>query len=145
MAQSVLQDKKHTVKARFKNLDLSNAYAIVFSARKGVKTKVFYDFSEVINMPEKTLASIINLSSRTISNYKIQQKSLEPLHSEHLLKLISLFAKGEDLFGNVDEFNYWLRKPFWNAKETPLEWLITPGGVDLLITELDKLAQGYPV
>jgi hypothetical protein len=43
------------------------------------------------------------------------------------------------------EFNYWLKKPFWNSKETPMEWIITPGGVDLLVEELEKLAQGYPV
>jgi uncharacterized protein (DUF2384 family) len=96
-------------------------------------------------MPEKSLAGIINLSARTLSNYKEQQKNLEPIYSEHLLKLITLFEKGEEVFGNVDEFNYWLKKAFWNAKETPMDWLVTPGGVDLLMKELEKLAQGYPV
>ena len=93
----------------------------------------------------QVLAGIINLSARTISNYKDQRKVLEPVQGEHLLKLISLFEKGEAIFGNIDEFNYWLRKPFWNSSETPLEWISTPGGVDLLMEELDKLAQGYPV
>ncbi len=96
-------------------------------------------------MPEKNLAGIINLSSRTISNYKEQQKNLEPVYSEHLLKLITVFEKGEEIFGNIDEFNYWLKKPFWNSAETPMSWIITPGGVDLLLEELEKLAQGYPV
>ena len=95
-------------------------------------------------MPEKNLASIINLSARTISNYKEQNKVLEPSYSEHLLKLIALFEKGEEIFGNIDEFNYWLKKPFWNVEQTPIDWLNTPGGVDLLAEELDKLAQGYP-
>jgi uncharacterized protein (DUF2384 family) len=134
-----------SVRNRFKNLGLDNPYQLVATARKGVKPKVFYDFAEVIKMPEKSLAGIINLSARTLSNYKEQQKNLEPIYSEHLLKLITLFEKGEAVFGNVDEFNYWLRKSFWNAKETPLDWLVTPGGIDLLIKELEKLAQGYPV
>ena len=96
-------------------------------------------------MSEKSLAAIINLSARTLSNYQEQQKNLEPVYSEHLLKLISLYEKGETIFGNVDEFNYWLKKPLWNAKESPIDWLVTPGGVDLLIKELEKLAEGYPV
>ncbi len=145
MPLSVIKNDKYSVKNRFKNLNLNSSHAIVFSARKGLKPKIFYDFAEAIKMPEKILAAIINLSSRTISNYKEQQKVLEPVHSEHLLKLISLFEKGEEIFRNVDEFNYWLRKPFWFSQETPLDWINTPGGVDLVVEELDKLAQGYPV
>jgi putative toxin-antitoxin system antitoxin component (TIGR02293 family) len=145
MAVAISANDKFSIKKRFKNLDLTSNYSIVFSARKGLKTKVFYDFAETIKMPEKTLANIINLSARTISNYNTEQKVLEPLHAEHLLKLINLYKKGEDIFGAVDEFNYWLKKPFWNTEETPLAWITTPGGVDLLMEELDKLAQGYPV
>ena len=95
-------------------------------------------------MPERRLAAIMNVSARTISNYKEAKKTLEPLYGEHLLKLIALFEKGEELFGNVDEFNYWLQKPFWNSVEKPADWLSTGGGVDFLSEELDKMAQGYP-
>ena len=135
----------NSIRNRFSNLNLENAFAIVFSARKGIKSKVFYDFADSIKMPEKNLAILLNLSSRTISNYKEQQKSLEPAQSEHLLKLIALFGKGEEIFGNVDEFNYWLQKPLWNAKERPIDWLVTPGGVDLVMDELDRLAHAYAV
>jgi uncharacterized protein (DUF2384 family) len=62
-----------------------------------------------------------------------------------LLKLIALYGKGEEIFGNIDEFNYWLQKPFWNIKEKPIEWLITPGGVDLVSDELDRVSHAYVV
>ncbi|MCE6990986.1 antitoxin Xre-like helix-turn-helix domain-containing protein [Dyadobacter sp. CY323] len=123
---------------------MTSNFAIATSARKGLNTKVFYDFADAIKMPEKNLASIINLSARTISNYKESKKALEAPYSEHLLKLIALFSKGETVFGNVDEFNYWLQKPLWNSDEKPADWLNTYGGVDFLAEELDKLAQGYP-
>lgn len=134
-----------TIRRRFIHLNLHNVSALVFSARKGVKPSVFYDFAASIKMSEKNLAALLHLSSRTISNYKEQKKSLEPVQSEHLLKLIALFDKGEEIFGNVDEFNYWLQKPFWNAKERPLDWLVTPGGIDLVTDELDRLAHSYVV
>ena len=130
---------------RFQGLDIQNGSGIVFSARKGVKPKIFFEFAEAINMPEKKLAMLINISSRTIHNYKDQQKPLEPVQSEHLLKLIALFGKGEDIFGNLDEFNYWLQKPFWNSREKPVDWLTTPGGVDLVMDELGRLSHGYAV
>ena len=142
---TVAINNKNSVGSRFKNFDLSNLNSIVSAARKGIKTKVFYDFAETIKIPEKNLASILNLSSRTISNHHQEEKVLKPIYSEHLLKLMSLYEKGETVFGNVDEFNYWLKKPFWNRKIIPFDLLDTTGGVDLVINELDKLAQGYPV
>ena len=143
--KTILKKPDNSLKSKFPNLDMASNFAIVAAARKGLQPKVFYDFAEAINMPERNLAALINLSSRTISNYKESQKKLDPLYGEHLLKLIALFEKGEQIFGNVDEFNYWLNKPFWNSNEKPTDWLRTGGGVDLLAEELEKLAQGYPV
>ncbi len=79
-----------SIRDRFQSLDLQNGSGIVFSARKGVKPKIFFEFADSIDMPEKKLALLINISSRTIHNYKEQQKPLEPVQSEHLLKLIAL-------------------------------------------------------
>jgi putative toxin-antitoxin system antitoxin component (TIGR02293 family) len=141
---TTVASNRNLIKRKFKDLDIVNNYSIVFSARKGLKTKIFYDFADTIKMPEKKLAFIINLSARTISNYKAKRKSLEPLYSEHLLKIIALFKKGEEIFGTIDEFSYWLNKPFWDAKQKPIDWMVTSGGVDLIMEEIDKLAQGYP-
>ena len=144
MSTSVVSNR-NLLRNKFKNLDIVSNYSIVFSARKGVKAEIFYDFADTIKMPEKNLAFIINLSARTISNYKIKRKNLEPLYSEHLLKIIALFKRGEEIFGTIDEFSYWLNKPFWNEKQKPIDWIVTSGGVDLVLDEIDKLAQGYPV
>ena len=144
MSTSVVSNR-NLIRNKFKDLDIVSNYSIVFSARKGVKAKIFYDFADTIKMPEKNLAFIINLSARTISNYKIKRKNLEPLYSEHLLKIIALFKRGEEIFGTIDEFSYWLNKPFWNEKQKPIDWIVTSGGVDLVLDEIDKLAQGYPV
>jgi len=135
----------NSIRTKFSKLDLENVFAIVSMARKGVKPKIFYDFANAINTSEKVLASMLNLSARTISNYHDLNKTLESIQSEHLLKLIALYAKGEQLFGTIDEFNYWLQKPFTASEERPVDWLVTPGGVDLIMAELDRLAHGYAV
>lgn len=131
------------VRKRFSSLRLKDELSIVNAARKGVRPGVFYSFANVAKLPEKSLASLLHLHPRTISNYKSRRRYLNPVESEHLLKLIVLFTKGEELFGSIDEFNQWLHKPYWNTKETPMSWLNTPGGVDLITEELDRLAHGY--
>ena len=129
----------------FHNFSLTNDFSLIKKAREGVKTEVFYSFAEAMKLPEKFLASVINLSPRTISNYRDQNKFLEPNYSEHLLKLIVLFEKGEEYLGNVSEFKNWLEKPFWNSSEKPIDFLNTSGGVDYLIDYLERMAQGYPI
>lgn len=119
--------------------------ALIFkTARSGVYTHVFYDFADTINLNHKSLASRLHISPRTISNYHQNKQTLEPLQGEHLLKLIALYTKGIELFGTLEEFNHWLNKPFWKSEEKPADWLITPGGVDLVVQELDRLGYGYP-
>ncbi|MEO7834224.1 MAG: antitoxin Xre-like helix-turn-helix domain-containing protein [Ginsengibacter sp.] len=142
---TIALNAKNSIGYRFRGFDLSNLNAIVSIAQKGIKPKVFYDFSEAIKMPIKNLASVLNLSARTISNYDQQEKLLDPIYSEHLLKLISLYEKGEQLFGNIDEFNYWLKKPLWNKKSIPFDLIATSGGVDLVTEKLNQLAEGYPL
>lgn len=125
--------------------DVGELVNIVRYAIKGVDTKVFYAFANTIEMPDKYLAELINTSPRTLSNYKEQRKPLEPVKGEHLLKLIALFKKGEEVLGSLHDFQGWLLKPKLNAEKAPIDWLVTPGGVDLVSQELDRIAFGYPV
>ena len=128
----------------FNNKWIKSDVQIFKQALDGVNTGLFYSFAEVIKMDNKSLAALLHLSARTISNYHQNKQVLEPAQGEHLLKLIALYDKGIEILGSVDEFSYWLNKPFWNLKEKPADWLITSGGVDLVIQEVDRLAYGYP-
>lgn len=140
-----IEQEMHRLKIpNFKEHWIVNNEQIFKTAISGVHTHVFYDFADTIKMHNKSLAWLLHLSPRTISNYHQNKQALEPLQGEHLLKLIALFNKGVEMFGTIDEFNYWLNKPFWNAEEKPIDWLITPGGIDLVVKELDRLGYGYP-
>ena len=129
----------------FNRFSIQDDYKLLKKAREGLKTDVFYSLADAIKMPEKALASVINLSPRTISNYRDQEKELDPIYSEHLLKLINLYSFGKEIFGNLDEFTLWMNRPFWNSEERPIDFISTSGGVDLVYEEIEKLAQGYPV
>ena len=129
----------------FNRFSIQDDYKLLKKAREGLKTDVFYSLADAIKMPEKTLASVINLSPRTISNYRDQEKGLDPIYSEHLLKLINLYSFGKEIFGNLDEFTLWMNRPFWNSNDKPIDFISTSGGVDLVYEEIEKLAQAYPV
>ena len=104
----------------FNRFAIKDDYKLLKKAKEGLKTDVFYSLADAIKMPEKTLASVINLSPRTISNYRDQEKGLDPIYSEHLLKLINLYSFGKEIFGSLEEFTLWMNRPFWNSDEKPL-------------------------
>ena len=130
---------------RLRALGLNDAHQLLYRARKGADSSVFYDLALVGNMTENLLAGIISISARTMLNYAQQGKKLEPVQSENLLKLVLLFDLGITAFGTVAEFNIWLNKKCWNAKDAPMDWLITPGGVDMVKAQIEQMMEGYPV
>jgi uncharacterized protein (DUF2384 family) len=135
------REKPISLQGKFDDID--SLPSIVKAALQGVSPDVFYEFAKLIDMPDRYLAALINTSPRTISNYKEQNKKLEPVKGEHLLKLIALCKKGELIFSNFFEFHGWLFKQQPYVIERPANLLVTPGGVDLISQELDRVAYGY--
>lgn len=136
------KEPAHSLVGRFD--DITGKLPVIVSvALKGVKPELFYDFANRIDMPDKYLADLLNISTRTLSNYKEHKRKLDPVRGEHLLKMIALFKKGEEIFGRLSEFQGWLLKPQPGRKEKPVEWLVTPGGIDLISLELERIAHGY--
>lgn len=141
MVPWIKREKPISLEGRFEDTD--SLPSIVKAALKGVSPDTFYEFAKLIDMPDRSLADLINTSARTISNYKEQKKKLEPVKGEHLLRLIALFKKGEQIFGSLYEFHGWLVKPQPYFIEIPGKLLVTPGGIDLVSQELDRVAYGY--
>ena len=128
----------------FDNQWIKSDLQIFKQAVGGVNAGLFYSFAETVKMDYKSLAGLLHLSSRTVSNYHQNKQAFEPAQGEHLLKLIALYDKGIEILGSVEEFSYWLNRPFWGSEEKPADWLITSGGIDQVIKELDRIAYGYP-
>ena len=111
--------KRKPLRAQFKNLSIDNDARMFANARAGLSPQIFYQFARHINVPDKFLANLLHLSPRTISNYVEKHKPLDPIQSEHLLKLIALYDKGEDILeilmnsitGLINNFGTVLKSP----------------------------------
>jgi putative toxin-antitoxin system antitoxin component (TIGR02293 family) len=89
------------------------------------------------------LADLLHVSLKTFQRYRKDNKRLNPAISEHLLKLLALFQQGNEVFGSIDSFNRWLKKPaFGLGNQIPLELLETSGGIDLVMDQLLRIAYG---
>ncbi|WP_340105536.1 type II RES/Xre toxin-antitoxin system antitoxin [Rhodohalobacter sp. 8-1] len=121
----------------------TNEFETAKHARTGLSVSAFFDLIDVSGLSNQELSSILDLSFKTIQRYQKEGKKLNAMNSEQLLKLIGLYQKAEEVFGDIGSFNRWLRKPAAGLEnEHPFTFLQTSGGIDLVRDELLRIEYG---
>ena len=125
-----------------KYLDLDNTL-LVTTAMEGVKPHLLYEAAKLSQLDTEEIAALLNISTRTIKSYQNSGKTLSPLKGELLLKLIRLFIRGEQVFGNLTAFRRWIEKPAYGLDGVaPYAMINTSEGVNLVMDEVDRIAYG---
>ena len=125
------------------NVSGTNEFETAKHARTGIPVSAFFDLTNVSGLSNQELSSILDLSFKTIQRYHKEEKKLNAMNSEQLLKLIDLYQKAEEVFGDIEPFNRWLRKPAAGlGNEHPFTFLQTSGGIDLVRDELLRIEYG---
>ena len=118
--------------------------SIALHSLERLSANIFFDLATLMRIRKDKLAEdIFDISPKTISRYKQQDKKLNPRDSETALKLMALYHKGKEIFGNVDSFNNWLHKPaFGLGAREPYTLMGTLTGIDLIFDELVRIEFG---
>jgi putative toxin-antitoxin system antitoxin component (TIGR02293 family) len=127
---------------KYKN-SFNNSFTLVQRANKGINSEDFFKFAELSGQNPSVLSGYLNLSLKTLTRYRKNRKKLSPDKSEQLLKWIALYIKGTSIFGNIDMFNNWLKKPAYGLGNLlPASLLNTSTGIDLIMEELQRIEYG---
>jgi len=95
------------------------------------------------NFKKDFIAGMLDLSTKTLDRYTQENRKLNPNDSELIIKLILLYKKGIEIFGEQSAFVNWLNKPaFGLGNLKPVEIVNTSGGIDLIIEELSRIETG---
>lgn len=123
--------------------EISNPIDLVFTAANGVNISMFDSLITLTGLSKNQLAAFIDVSPKTIDNHRIRQRRLGRMESEQVLQILSLYKKGEEIFGSMEAFNQWLVIPsFGLGKKKPFELMYTPGGIQLIMEELIRIEFG---
>lgn len=117
-------------------------YNIIEVAREGISKGSFMNFINKFNFTLRDVASILNLSERTLQRYDNTDK-LSKDASERALHLQRLYKKGEEVFGSATIFNEWMKTSnlMFNNK-TPIFYLDTIFGFEMIEDELGRIEHG---
>jgi putative toxin-antitoxin system antitoxin component (TIGR02293 family) len=121
----------------------NNDIALVANSKKGLRPQAVFDFISLSEFPFSFIEKVLNKTMKTFASYKKNRIALDPIISEKLLKIFSLYQKGVTVFGTVDEFNSWLAAPaFGLGKAVPKDLLDTITGISLVSEELSRIKHG---
>ena len=129
---------------RYLNLDipLHNVYDFIELSRNGINKRNLLFLGKKIDYDLKALADILHISERTLQRYT-GAKKLSPEVSERAIQLARLYCKGEEVFGDLEQFKKWMFYPSQAlGMKMPKELLDTTFGFQLLNEELTKIEYG---
>lgn len=124
------------------DIPLHNVYDFIELSRNGIDKKSLLHLAKTIDFDLREVAVVLNLSERTIQRYSLNKK-LSTEASAKALQLAKLYARGENIFGDLERFKKWMEHPnIALAMKKPKELLDTTFGFQLLNEELVRIEHG---
>lgn len=122
---------------------LSNAEVISWLHSKEIDWKYMLLFKQYSSLKDDVISNWLNISVKTLRNYRKPEIKLKDNVKEQLLLLLSLFKHGNEVFGSSEEFNKWLSdENFYFDREAPVSYLNTIAGIRFVENRLTAMEYG---
>lgn len=101
---------------------------------------------DLISLNDTVIADWLNITTRTLRNYRSKEVSLKDNTKEHIISILSLFKHGIAVFGSAAVFEQWLSVPnFLLDEKAPMDFLDTISGIRLIDNRLNAMEFGENV
>lgn len=120
----------------------SSAIDLVELSRKGIKKSALPNLSEALDIPMKRLAKLLPVTERTLQR-RATDSLLNSSTSQQVILLGQLIARGEEIFGDRQTFQNWVKQPNTAlGGYTPLNMMDTTIGIQLVMDVLGRVEHG---
>ncbi|MCH6199951.1 MbcA/ParS/Xre antitoxin family protein [Aquiflexum sp. LQ15W] len=98
---------------------------------------------EITSFSDEVIAHWLDVSVKTLRNYRKSESDLKESLKEHLVLLLSLYQHGTDVFGNAENFDKWLdTKNYFFDNQAPKDYLSTSSGIRFTDDRLTAMEYG---
>lgn len=109
---------------------------------RGVPKGTVVRLAKHLSIGLKGIAPLLSVNQRTIQRLGVG-KVFSRTVSERILRIGVTVARGEEVFGDHERFNTWLKEPNKAmADQTPLSLLASDFGIDMILDELGRIEHG---
>ncbi len=110
--------------------------------REGIYKESMDRLMEITGLSNAEMANLVHTSDRTLRRYKDRHK-LNPDQSERLIELARLYARGEEVFEDMELFREWMdTSSVALGNQPPKSFLDTSIGIDMLLKQLQRIEHG---
>lgn len=129
--------------AVYSSIDDRGVFSIIDSINRGISFASFENIIKKYSFSLQNWADFLHISNKTLSRYQKESKTFDALQSERILQIEILYSKGEEVFGDRENFTKWLEtKNLALGDILPLDLLRTSFGIQLLMDELTRIEHG---
>ena len=123
---------------------LQDKMLISYAVRRGVSYQVFEEIKSSSPFDDKQWCEFLNLNIRTLQRYRSSKNHLfKPLISERIFEIAEVISLGNTVFDTREDFKIWLMTPSPAlSNEKPVSLLDNSYGIDLVISELNRIEYG---
>ncbi len=115
---------------------------LIRELKHGFPMSAFENLRSAMDIPAKTLASVANIASRTLSRRK-KEGRLQTDESERLFRIAALYDRAVEVLGNSERARAWFKGPKKAlGGKTPLQYADTEPGAREVENLLGRLEYG---
>lgn len=119
-----------------------SAFEYVRIANKGIKKQSVTRLAELMNIPMKDIAALLNISYKTLGRKK-ETDTLDSISSSISIEIAETISKGLSVFEDSDKLSRWLQKENKALQgEKPINLLNTPTGIKIVNKLLGRIEEG---
>lgn len=121
----------------------TDTFAIMQVIKNGVSQELFSLIGAWVPFSEETWARLLGISTKSLQRYAKSKTTFKKLQSEKIIEVAEVAYLGLDIFGDRQNFWYWLDTPtlgFGGRK--PVELLEDSYGKELLLGTLIRMDHG---
>jgi putative toxin-antitoxin system antitoxin component (TIGR02293 family) len=112
------------------------------ASSKGIPKRSVLNLAEIIDVPMKDMAVLLNVSSKTLSRKK-DTDILDSLSSSLSIEIANTIAMGLSVFEDTSKLNRWLQKENRALQgKRPFDILNTPTGIKMVNRLLGRIEEG---
>jgi putative toxin-antitoxin system antitoxin component (TIGR02293 family) len=122
---------------------ISDSEVLYWLQAKDINWSYMTMLKDYAAVTDDVISRWLNISVRTLRNYKKPENRFKDNIKEQLLLLLSLFKHGNEVFGSSHSFNEWLNtENFYFDGVAPVTYLNTVTGVRFVDDRLSAMEYG---
>jgi putative toxin-antitoxin system antitoxin component (TIGR02293 family) len=137
-----MEKKQSDVSQASLGLQLGETTHVIKTLKKGLPISAFEKLCRIMDVPDATLAQLVNVSPRTLVRRK-KEGRLQPDESERVWRIGNLFDAGVRVLGDEGMARRWFKTPNSALEDkAPIEYADTEPGAREIEDLLGRLEHG---